>query len=106
MPSCVEFLLSDLCAHDLSLQVISDLDVYGEVGSNKALILCAKTCVVNGSLIISFEGVIGNPTISAICVRRAPYSGQPCSPIIEITSLMIFRVTLSNTPQFVTCSLL
>ncbi|BFI32005.1 kinesin family member C2/C3 [Marchantia polymorpha subsp. ruderalis] len=61
-------------------KVISDLDVYGEVGSNKALILCAKTCVVNGSLIISFEGVIGNPTISAICVRRAPYSGTIQAP--------------------------
>jgi hypothetical protein len=54
-------------------QVIAELDVFAEVGSNSALILSATTTVSSdGTLAVVFEGVIGSPTISAICVR----SGQ------------------------------
>ncbi|CAM6048113.1 unnamed protein product [Sphagnum compactum] len=53
-------------------KVISELDVYEEVGSNSALILSVSTLVTeDGTLCVAFEGVIGSPTISAICVRSA-----------------------------------
>ncbi|KAL2628647.1 hypothetical protein R1flu_013333 [Riccia fluitans] len=56
-------------------KVISDLDIYGEVGSNKALVLCTAAGVVDGSLNIAFQGVASVPIVSAICVRKAPFSG-------------------------------
>ncbi|CAM6076253.1 unnamed protein product [Sphagnum tenellum] len=53
-------------------KVVSELDVYEEVGSNSALILSVSTLVTeDGTLCVAFEGVIGSPTISAICVRSA-----------------------------------
>lgn len=46
--------------------------MYEEVGSNSALILSVNTLVTeDGTLCVAFEGVIGSPTISAICVRSA-----------------------------------
>ncbi|KAL3686757.1 hypothetical protein R1sor_013066 [Riccia sorocarpa] len=58
-------------------KIISDLDVYEEVGSNKPLVLSTAAGVVDGSLKVAFIGVpgAGVPTVSAICVRKAPFSG-------------------------------
>lgn len=56
------------------MQVITELDVYEEVGSNNALILSVSTSTADGNLTITFEGVIGSPSISAICIRTGPPS--------------------------------
>ena len=56
----------------LALQVILELDVYDEVGSNNALILSVSTMTSDGTILVTFEGVIGSPTISAICIRSGP----------------------------------
>lgn len=71
--------MKDLCEYKRrsfhGAQVVAALDVYAEVGSNKALIFCGRTSVPNGTLVVGFKGVIGNPTISALCVRRSSLMG-------------------------------
>ncbi|CAM6106611.1 unnamed protein product [Calypogeia fissa] len=62
--------------HIQNEKVIAGLDVYAEVGTNKALIFCVKTIVFNGTLLVAFKGVIGNPIISAVCVRRSLHLGS------------------------------
>lgn len=52
-------------------KVISELDVYEEVGSNNALILSVCTSTTDGTLSITFEGLTGSPTISAISIHSA-----------------------------------
>ncbi|XP_024533955.1 kinesin-like protein KIN-14E [Selaginella moellendorffii] len=70
-------------------KVVSDLDVYGRVGSNRPLILLnVRAAVDGGVLTLAFRGVVGNPTISAICVHRAPplakRTGRKPRPIYEL----------------------
>ena len=60
----------------LCAQVISGLDVYEEVGSNNALILSVSTSTADGTVTVAFEGVIGVPTISAICIRSGPTTSK------------------------------
>lgn len=52
--------------------MITELDVYEEVGSNNALILSVFTSTSDGNLTVALEGVIGSPIISAICIRSGP----------------------------------
>ncbi|KAJ7560229.1 hypothetical protein O6H91_04G119000 [Diphasiastrum complanatum] len=64
---------------DIFLQgnkVVSELDVYGRVGSNKPLVLSnLRATVKDGTLKIRLEGVVGSPMINGICVRTAPPLG-------------------------------
>ncbi|KAK9085934.1 hypothetical protein Sjap_026345 [Stephania japonica] len=58
-------------------KVISDLDVYAQVGSHKPLILPDLKAFVNGKngLSIRFEGVIGSPIVCGISVKRDSQAG-------------------------------
>jgi hypothetical protein len=50
---------------------VDDLDVFGQVGSNAALILSLPVTVTDGQLDIGFEHGVENPKISAIEVKAA-----------------------------------
>ena len=52
------------------VQAIANLDIYGTVGANAALIKSAVVSVSNGALTIDFVRVVGNPKIDAIEVRQ------------------------------------
>ncbi|KAK4356322.1 hypothetical protein RND71_025293 [Anisodus tanguticus] len=54
--------------------VLSDFDVFSVVGANKPLQLVDSRVSVkeNGILVIKFEGIIGSPVVSGICIRKAP----------------------------------
>ncbi|KAK4393940.1 Kinesin-like protein KIN-14R [Sesamum angolense] len=58
---------------------LSDFDIFSIVGSNKPLQLVgARVCVKDdGSLALRFEGTLGSPAVSGICVRRAPKTSAP-----------------------------
>ncbi|KAL0291181.1 UNVERIFIED_CONTAM: Kinesin-like protein KIN-14R [Sesamum angustifolium] len=62
-----------------SMQILSDFDIFSIVGSNKPLQLVgARVCVKDdGSLALRFEGTLGSPAVSGICVRRAPKTSAP-----------------------------
>ncbi|KAF3959640.1 hypothetical protein CMV_015566 [Castanea mollissima] len=53
--------------------VPSKLDIYSIVGANKALQLADVRVSVGeeGTIIIRFEGVNGNPMVSGLCIKRA-----------------------------------
>jgi lysophospholipase L1-like esterase/PKD repeat protein len=53
-----------------SVQAITNLDLFGTVGANAALIKSAVVTVSNGTLTIDFVRVTGNPKIDAIEVRE------------------------------------
>ncbi|VFQ99663.1 unnamed protein product [Cuscuta campestris] len=55
-------------------KVLSDFDIFSVVGSNKPLQLVDSRVSIKDDklLVIKFEGVIGTPTVSGICIRRAP----------------------------------
>ncbi|KAL0379030.1 UNVERIFIED_CONTAM: Kinesin-like protein KIN-14R [Sesamum radiatum] len=61
------------------MQILSDFDIFSIVGSNKPLQLVgARVCVKDdGSLALRFEGTLGSPVISGICIRRAPKTSAP-----------------------------
>lgn len=53
--------------------MLSELDIYARVGSNKSLVLSDLHCSVvnsNGGLSIRFEGVIGCPIVCGISIRK------------------------------------
>jgi PKD repeat protein len=52
------------------LPAIGNLDIYGAVGANAALMKSAVVSVSNGILTIDFVRVVGNPKIDAIEVRE------------------------------------
>lgn len=58
----------------MMFQVLSDFDIYSVVGANRPLQVVDLRVVIkeDGKLKISFEGVIGSPVVSGICIRRAP----------------------------------
>ncbi|KAL2241101.1 UNVERIFIED_CONTAM: Kinesin-like protein KIN-14R [Sesamum indicum] len=62
-----------------SMQILSDFDIFSIVGSNKPLQLVgARVCVKDdGSLALRFEGTLGSPVVSGICIRRAPKTSAP-----------------------------
>ncbi|GAB4848809.1 Kinesin-like protein KIN-14R [Ancistrocladus abbreviatus] len=55
-------------------KVLSDLDIFAVVGANKPLQLVDSRVSVkeDGKVVIRFEGVLGSPVVSGICIRRAP----------------------------------
>ncbi|XP_042451782.1 kinesin-like protein KIN-14E isoform X1 [Zingiber officinale] len=55
-------------------KILSGLDIYAVVGANKPLQLVdiRVSVVHNESVLIRFEGVCGSPTVSGICIRKAP----------------------------------
>ncbi|GAV68571.1 Kinesin domain-containing protein/Malectin domain-containing protein [Cephalotus follicularis] len=80
-------------------RVLSDFDIFAVVGSNKPLQLVDSRVSVkeNGVIVIRFEGVIGSPAVSGICIRRAPNVSVPhvsrvyfkcdnCAAEIEVSS--------------------
>lgn len=73
--------------HDLFAQVISELDVYEEVGSNNALILSVCTSTTDGTLSITFEGLTGSPTISAISIHSALPPSECHEPLFSFVLL-------------------
>ena len=52
------------------LPAIGNLDIYGTVGANAALVKSAVVTVNNGTLTIDFVRGVGNPKIDAIEVRE------------------------------------
>ncbi|KAG1362267.1 hypothetical protein COCNU_10G004860 [Cocos nucifera] len=59
--------------------ILSELDVYAVVGANKPLQLVDIRVPVldNGFIVIRFEGISGTPTVSGICIRKAPKLSAP-----------------------------
>ncbi|CAH9106207.1 unnamed protein product [Cuscuta europaea] len=55
-------------------KVLSDFDIFSVVGANKPLRLVDSMVSIkdDGLLAIKFESIIGSPTVSGICIRRAP----------------------------------
>lgn len=58
----------------LKCQVLSQLDIFSIVGSNKPLQLVGVRVSVgkDEAIVIRFEGVHGSPTVSGICIKHAP----------------------------------
>ncbi|KAG2698683.1 hypothetical protein I3760_07G161000 [Carya illinoinensis] len=54
-------------------KVLSELDIYSLVGANRALQTVDVRVFVgeDGTIVIRFEGVNGNPIVSGICIKRA-----------------------------------
>ncbi|KAL2551316.1 Di-glucose binding protein with Kinesin motor domain [Forsythia ovata] len=59
--------------------ILSDFDIFSIVGSNKPLQLVDARVSIkdDGLLVLRFEGVLGSPVVSGICVRRAPRESVP-----------------------------
>ncbi|PIN20753.1 Kinesin (KAR3 subfamily) [Handroanthus impetiginosus] len=55
-------------------KILSDFDIFSIVGSNKPLQLVGAHVSIkdDGILVLRFEGILGSPVVSGICVRRAP----------------------------------
>ncbi|XP_049380688.1 kinesin-like protein KIN-14R [Solanum stenotomum] len=55
-------------------KVLSDFDIFSVVGANKPLQFVDSRVSIkeNGILLIKFEGIIGSPVVSGICIRKAP----------------------------------
>ncbi|XP_031107444.1 kinesin-like protein KIN-14R [Ipomoea triloba] len=55
-------------------KVLSDFDIFSVVGANKPLQLIDSRVSIkdDGVLAIKFEGIIGSPVVSGICIRKAP----------------------------------
>ncbi|XP_050207091.1 kinesin-like protein KIN-14R isoform X2 [Mercurialis annua] len=63
-------------------KVLSEFDIFSVVGANKPLQLVDSRVSVkeNGTVLIKFEGIIGSPVVSGICIRKASESSVPCPP--------------------------
>lgn len=61
--------------------MLSDFDIFSIVGANRPLQLVDARVSIKeeGALVIRFEGIIGSPVVSGICIRRASNPGQLCS---------------------------
>ncbi|GLU14648.1 hypothetical protein SLE2022_312070 [Rubroshorea leprosula] len=57
-------------------KVVSGLDIYGQVGANKPLVVSGIKTFVNGDegLFIRFEGIIGSPIVCGISVRKDDFA--------------------------------
>ncbi|KAF2295791.1 hypothetical protein GH714_034014 [Hevea brasiliensis] len=62
-------------------KVLTEFDIFSVVGANKPLQLVESMVSVkdDGILVIRFEGVMGSPVVSGICVRKAPKVSVPCT---------------------------
>ncbi|KAK4417012.1 Kinesin-like protein KIN-14R [Sesamum alatum] len=60
-------------------KILSDFDIFSTVGSNKPLQLVGARVSIkdDGILALRFEGTLGSPVVSGICVRRAPKTSAP-----------------------------
>ncbi|RRT77544.1 hypothetical protein B296_00007222 [Ensete ventricosum] len=92
----------------LELQILSGLDIYSVVGANKPLQLVdlRVSVVDDGNLLVSFEGLSGTPTVSGICIRKAPplsdlvkpehLTCSKCATEIEVSPLKIKQLTFTR----------
>lgn len=57
---------------------MSSLDIYGQVGANKPLVVSGIKTFVNGDegLFIRFEGIIGSPIVCGISVRKDDFASK------------------------------
>ncbi|OVA05594.1 Kinesin [Macleaya cordata] len=69
-------------------KVVSGIDIYAQVGSNKPLVLSDLKASVNGKegLSIRFEGLIGSPIVCGISVRKDSLASKPVGEV----SMFIF----------------
>ncbi|KAI3699199.1 hypothetical protein L2E82_43323 [Cichorium intybus] len=94
-------------------KVLSDFDIFCVVGANKPLQLVDLRVSVknNESIVIRFEGIIGSPLISGICIRRAPklhdsdvkhefLRCQNCATEIEIPSAQKKRMRKESVEKY------
>ncbi|XP_042377963.1 kinesin-like protein KIN-14E isoform X2 [Zingiber officinale] len=67
-------------------KILSGLDIYAVVGANKPLQLVdiRVSVVHNESVLIRFEGVCGSPTVSGICIRKAPALSATVRPELQL----------------------
>ncbi|EEF29993.1 kinesin-like protein KIN-14R isoform X2 [Ricinus communis] len=61
-------------------KVLSEFDIFSVVGANKPLQLVDSRVSVkeDGVILIRFEGIIGSPVVSGLCIRKAPEVSVPC----------------------------
>ncbi|OAY33502.1 kinesin-like protein KIN-14R isoform X2 [Manihot esculenta] len=61
-------------------KVLTEFDIFAIVGANKPLQLVESRVSVkeDGILVIRFEGIIGSPVVSGICIRKARKLSVPC----------------------------
>ncbi|XP_043689012.1 kinesin-like protein KIN-14Q isoform X2 [Telopea speciosissima] len=66
-------------------KVVSGIDIYAEVGSNKALVLRDLKAFVHSKegLSIRFEGVTGTPIVCGISIRKDCLAGSGSAKIVE-----------------------
>ncbi|XP_043700677.1 kinesin-like protein KIN-14Q isoform X2 [Telopea speciosissima] len=59
-------------------KVVSEIDIYARVGSNKVLLLSDLKAIVHGKegLSIRFEGVIGTPIVCGLSIRKDCLAGE------------------------------
>lgn len=64
----------------ISSQVVSSLDIYARVGSNRPLVLSdlRASVVHEEGLSIRFEGVVGHAIVSGISIRQEFSAGRSC----------------------------
>ncbi|KAK9062161.1 hypothetical protein SSX86_019347 [Deinandra increscens subsp. villosa] len=80
-------------------KILADFDIFSVVGANKPLQLVDSRVKVKmgEAIVVRFEGIIGSPLVSGICIRRAPHlldddvkhdflKCQNCSAEIEVLS--------------------
>lgn len=69
------------------MQILSDFDIFSIVGSNKPLQLVDARVSIkdDGLLVLRFEGILGSPVVSGICVRRAPPRESGISMLLNTT---------------------
>ncbi|XP_041018654.1 kinesin-like protein KIN-14R isoform X1 [Juglans microcarpa x Juglans regia] len=94
-------------------KVLSELDIYSLVGANRALQTVDVRVFVgeDGTIVIRFEGVNGNPIVSGICIKRAaklPASQvkhgsvicNNCAAEIEISSAQNKSLRMISTAKY------
>ncbi|XP_023766997.1 kinesin-like protein KIN-14R [Lactuca sativa] len=94
-------------------KVLSDFDIFSVVGANKPLQLVDLRVSVknNEAIVIRFEGIIGSPLVSGICIRRAPklqdsdvkhefLRCQNCATEIEVPSAQKKRMRKESVEQY------
>ncbi|KAK1410627.1 hypothetical protein QVD17_37164 [Tagetes erecta] len=56
-------------------KILADFDIFSVVGANKPLQLVDSRVKVKmgEAVVVRFEGIIGSPLVSGICIRRAPH---------------------------------
>ncbi|XP_024974589.1 kinesin-like protein KIN-14R [Cynara cardunculus var. scolymus] len=94
-------------------KVLSDFDIFSVVGANKPLQLVDLRVSVKNTeaIIIRFEGMIGSPLVSGICIRRASKLSesdvkheflrcQNCATEIEVPSVQRKRMRKESAEKY------